>query len=709
MAVIGKIRQRAGLAIVVVGFSLVAFILGDLLTSNRSFLGVETNVAVIGGRKVKIQDFEARVQELENIYKLNNDATTIDQSALQQLRDQAWGQLLNEELLVRQLNKAGIVVSEEELFDMVQGRHIHPQIKEAFSDPSTGQFSKANIIQFLKTMDQDQTGRTRAQWLAFEEGIRDERAIQKYNDMIKFGLYATNSEARTMYVHNNRKAVVEYVSIPYSEVPDSAATPTDEQLLAYYNKHKDAYDQDASRHVEYVIFDVAPSGEDRQAAFEYIADLVEPFMNTDEDSNFVAVNADTKPDYGYVKQGMLAPRLDSVMFTAAPGTVVGPYEENGYVKVAKLTDRRLMPDSIKVSHALVAYQGAERAPQGATRTAEEAKAVADSLLELCREDAEKYLDIARNASDDAVAAQQDGDLGWINMGSPMDQRFKAGAFQLGVNEVGVVESNFGFHLIKVFESGELTENVQVMTIDRLIEPGSKTFQAVFAKANEFAGRYNTAGLFDSAVVKQGLNKRVLESLSETDRSVPGLENSRELVRWAFEADEGDVSKAFEFEEKFVVAKLVEIREEGIAPLEQVKEEVTAEVIKDLKGDRLIEQFSKAMEGGADLLAIATKVGKNPAAAENVSFTSPYVANLGMEPAFVAHAMTLKENELSAPFKGEMGVYVIKVTTLNEPAEKTEFAEDRRTKLNVYHSRSTYEVFNALQEKAEVVDNRGKFY
>ena len=186
MAIIGKIRNRAGLLIGFIGLSMVAFILGDLLTSNRVFLsGNSTTAGVIDGQKISIQDFEARVQQNIENYKLSQGKDQVDNQTTDQLRDQTWGQLLNEELIGKQIAKTGLVVSSDELFDMVQGNNIHPQIKQAFTDPKTGQFDKKNVLQFLKNMDNDPSGRTRAQWVNFENSIKDERLDQKYYELIK--------------------------------------------------------------------------------------------------------------------------------------------------------------------------------------------------------------------------------------------------------------------------------------------------------------------------------------------------------------------------------------------------------------------------------------------------------------------------------------------------------------------------------------------
>ncbi len=711
MAVIGKIRQRAGLLIGIVGFSLVLFVLGDLLNSNSRFLhSSDTVVAEIGGKKIKIQDFEERVAQMEENYKTNTSKETIDQATKDQLRDQAWGQLLNEELLQKQYDKTGIKVSPDEIFDMVQGKNPHPQIKEAFKDPKTGQFNPASVIQFLKNMDNDQTGKSRTQWLGFEKYLKEDRTTQKYNNLVKEGLYVTTDEAKRDFEAKNRQATIKYVALNYSTISDSAVKPSESDLKEYYNANQNKYKQEASRKVEYVTFDVIPSPEDRKEAEDYIVKLAESFKSATEDSTFVNNNADTKFDNSFHKKGTLSPVIDTVFFSAPIGAVIGPYEENGSFKIAKLVEAKDIPDSIKVSHALITYKGAQRAPESITRTKEEAKTRADSLFKLAETDTQNFIDIAKNSSDDAVSALKEGDLGWMNMGSAMDERFKKGAFETDKGKVKLVESDFGFHIIKVFDVSKSEKQVKVAIIDRRIEAGSKTYQAIFKRATEFAGKYNTASAFDQACKDQGLNKRVADNLTEAEKNVPGLDNARELVRWAYRSKKDQVTdKPMEIGNRFVVAKLADIKEKGIGPLEQVRDQVTTEVVKNLKAKQLTEKINAAMNGASTVDALASKLGVTAGTAPNVNFGAPYIQNVGMEPAVVGTVFTMSKGQRSQPIKGESGVYVIQVESFTEPPPAKDFVENKKQLMQQLGSRASYEVFNALKEKAKVVDNRGKFY
>lgn len=712
MAVIGKIRQRAGLLIGIVGFSLVAFILGDLLTSNRSFISSnDTSVAVIGGKKIDVMEFEALVQEYEQNYKLNTGTESIDQNTLESLREQAWNELLNKEIMLPQFKKAGVKVSSEELFDMIQGKNPHPQIKDAFKDPNTGEFSPANVINFLKNMDNDATGRTRAQWLSFEKFIAEDRVKEKFNDLVKHGLFVTSEEAKLQATAQQTQATVRFVEINYNTVADSTIAVDPKELRDYYNANKNDFKQEDSRKLEYVTFDVTPSKEDMESAYQAIEKLVQPFRESTDDSLFVAVNSENKIEIDYFKSGTLSPVLESSFFSegVTPGFVAGPYEENNTYRISKLIESGMMPDSIKVSHILVAFAGAERAPAEVTRTKEEAKAVADSLLAVIRKDMKRYDDIATNQSDDKVAAQKAGDLEWITRQSPMDPRFKAGAFEIGKGQVNVVESNFGYHLIKVTDQTAAVRQVKVATIDRRITAGSKTFQAAFSKANEFASRNTNGELFKKAVAEQGLNMRTAENIKPSDKFIAGLESPRALIQWAYNAKQGEVSKPYDLGNRFVIAHLAEVKEKGIASLEQVEELVKGKVRTEKKAKMFTDQLNEAMKSATSIDEIAAKVNNTVKTANNITFASGFVENLGMEPAFVGAVYGAQKEKITGPVKGTQGVSVLLVDNMTEPPATVDFQSTKTQMQQQLQQRASFEVFNALKEKADITDNRARFY
>lgn len=700
MAVIGKIRERAGLLVGIVGFSIVAFIAGDVLTSGSSFFsGNKTTVGEIGGKDIDVRDFEARVTENLEKAKLSQGKENLDQATIDQIREQTWGDIQNEMLVGKQIQKTGLVVSSVELFDMINGKDPHPQIKQAFTDPKTGQFSSANVVQFLKNMDNDQTGKTRLQWLNFEDYIKNERLTSKYYDMIKGGFYVTGEEAKRDYNNKNKTLTVRYVQLSYSSIVDSTVKPTDADLQKAYNDNKDKYEQkEETRKVDYVIYNVAPSSDDQAAAQAYINKLVDDFSKTADDSSFIASNSDDKAPLAFQAKGVVSPIIDSIMFSGSAGQMAGPYMENNAWKISKLVDVKFMADSVKASHILVKVNS----PADSTAM----KTKADSIYNLIRSGTK--MESLASLSEDPGSAAKGGDLGWFKQGT-MVPEFNDYCFNNKTGSLGVVKTTFGYHIIQVTGVGAQTKQVKVATVSRNIEPSSKTYQGYFAQANDFAGKNRTTEAFDKAVKDGGLNMRTAEQLKENDKNIPNVDNARELVRWAFTAKKGEVSKAFDMGDKFVVAKLSEIKAKGYLPLEQVKDQVEVEARKTIKAKMLTEKINAALTGAASVDQVATKLSVAAANAENVNFSSPYLASLGFEPALVGTVFSLDKNKLSKAIKGEQGVYIAQVIDVKEPAATTDFKESKKQLMQQRGGRAQYETFNALKEKAKVQDFRGRFY
>lgn len=695
MAVIEKIRGKAGLLIGIVGFSLAAFILGDFFSSNNAFRSGDTTVGEINGKNVNVMDFEEKVQTQVENYKLQSSTETVDQNTMDQMREQVWNQLINDMVLKPQIEKIGLQCSPKELLDMVQGKNPHPQIKQAFTDPKTGQFNPSNVAQFLKNMDNDQTGRTRRQWMLFENAIREERISQKYYNLLKGGMYVTKAEAIDDYISRNKPVNVRFVTIPYTTIVDSTIEVTDAELKTLYNATMKKYKQEASASIEYVTFEIQPSPEDRQAAMSEISKLAEEFRATTNDSAFVALNSDNPFNPAFNKKGSLPFNIDSLMFSSPVGLVYGPYEEGQQLRLAKLSAVKMLPDSVKASHVLLRLEGADK---------DKVLAQADSIKKVLQGGADFKM-ISDKYSTDEGAKAKGGDLGWFQPGM-MVKEFNDACFEGKKGDYTIVETQFGIHIIHITDQGKPSRQVRVAFVDKKVEPSSKTYQGVYAKANEFAAKNTTAEAFDKAVTDQKLMAVKEPNIMENARQVGPLENSRELVRWSFKGELGEVSKAFEFGSRFVVAKINERREKGFSTIEQIKDQLTAEVRKEKKAAMLSEKLTKA---GNNLDAMAAAVGQPVQAADNVSFASPILGNTGMESYVVGYLTAMKAGQVSKPLKGLNGVYVIQVLSFPEvkpPADVREAQNQVRSQLQ---SRSQYEAYNALREKAGIVDKRAKFY
>ena len=696
MAVIEKIRGKANLLLVFVGFSLVAFILGDFFSSNNGMSSSDANIGEIDGKKVNVMDFEEKVQVQLTNYKLQSNTDNVDQNTTEQIREQTWNQLINEMVLNPQYEKLGITCSPKELLDMVQGKNPHPQVKQAFTDPKTGVFNPANISNFLKNMDNDQTGKTRQQWVVFEKAIREERIQQKYYNLIKQGLYISKAEAKDDFFNRTKTASVRYVTLNYASIPDTTIEVTDAELKTLYNATMKKYKQEASANIDYVTFEVFPSDVDRQAAEFEIKKLTEEFKVTENDSMFVALNSDSPFNPAFNKKGTLPLNIDSIMFSAPVGFVLGPYMENNIYKLAKVSAVKMLPDSVKASHILLKMDPAKK---------DAILATADSIKTALKAGA-NFAILAFQYSTDEGSKIKGGDLGWFSTGM-MVAEFNDACFNGAKGDYTIVESQFGIHIIHIVDQGKQARQLRIAYVDKKIEPSSKTYQAVYSKANVFASKNAKGDVFEKSITDEKLTKMSEPNIFENARQIGPMENSRELVRWAFTAKLGEVSKAFEFGNRFVVAKLNERKEKGFSTLEQIKDQLTAEVRRDKKATLLIEKLNK---GGKNLDAIATANGQAVQSADNVSFASPVFPSSGMEPFVVGYLMNVKAGQVSPPIKGASGVFVAQVVSFADVKEPADLAAEAKQQLgSQLQNRSQYETYNALREKAGIVDRRSKFY
>jgi len=695
MATLEKIRNRSGLLVGILAVALALFVLQSALESGNSFfMGDRSIVGVIDDRKVKIEEFQNKVDQAVESEKSRSGK--VDESTTDMLRQQAWNQMVFETVMNKQHEKLGVAVSTDELYDMIQGPNPHPWIKQNFTDQKTGQFNSANVINFLKRMDEDQTGETRQRWMQFETGMKADRINTKFNNLVKKGLYVTKSQAKNDYLAASESRKFKYVLKRYDSVADSTGKVTEDDIEKYYNKNKNKYKQERSRTVEFVSFDVVPSEEDSKTTEEWITKVKGEFETTKEDSIFVAANSDSKMVPTLYKKGAMRPDIDSVLFNSPIGTVYGPYMEGDFFKLAKVVDIKSVPDSVKARHILIKTEGGDN---------KKALAKADSLKKLIKA-GKKFDELAREVSEDVGSAVKGGDLGWYKEGQ-MVPSFNDATFFGKKGDMPIVESQFGVHLIEILDKGAESNRVKVAILDRKIEPSSKTYQVYYSKASEFAGKNTTSSTFSQSIIDQGLNKRIAENIKETDRNLPGIEGARELVRWAYTAEEGSVSKVFELGDKYVIAHLKDVKEKGIAPLKQVEETVTKEAIKEKKAENFIASISSSISGVTTVDQIAAKLQLPAQSIESQSYASSTIPGVSREPQVVGILFALAKNKISEPIKGETGVWVIQVEDIKAAPATKEFPKDQTT--SQLSNRVDYEMFEALKEKVEIVDNRGKFF
>ncbi len=699
MTVLGKIRQRSGLLVTVIAIALLVFILEQALESKNSFFsGDQKRIGEVNGKNISIDDYQAQVDLAIESQKERDKKANLDENTIESIRGQVWNQLVYQHTMEPQYKELGIVVSVDELDDMVRGKNPHSSVKTAFTDPKSGQFDPASVTNFLKNMDKDETGATKQRWLNFEDAVIKERIGAKFNNLIKAGLYITKSQAKQAYIDNEQKVKFTYVVQRYANIPDSAIKVTDEEIQKQYNENKNKYKQtETTRSISYVTFDVQPSQNDVQSAQEQMSRLAADFRTAAVDSDFVNANSDNKFATNFYSRGMMDPVSDSMLLNAAPGFVYGPINMGTQIKIYKVTAIKMVPDSVKARHILVKINNGNTAA---------AKSKADSLKALLKTN--KFDDLAKTNSEDPGSAIKGGDLGWFREGM-MVKPFNDACFNGKVGDIVVVESQFGMHLIEVTGRGPEKRKVEFATIERTVEPSSQTFQAMYGKASEFAGKNTNAQLFDSAIVKQSMNKKIAENIRETDRNLAGIDNARELVRWVYSAKKGEISKVFELSNQYVIAQVTEVKEKGILPLDAVRSQVELEAKKEKKAQQFIASFKSSMTGITTLDQLAPKVKSTVERVENQTFANATIMGVGKEGAVIGTVFSSKVNKISEPIKGDVGVFVVQVSEITAPPAAKDYLANQTQVQTSIKQRVDYELFEALKEKADVQDNRAKFY
>ena len=707
MATLQTIRDRAGLLVaVVIGISILAFVMGDLFGgggSTRLGMKKKMEIAEIAGQSVSYIEYDQRVNDLVEIYKLSGQ-TNLDEATMLSIQQQSWDQMVREYIMSDEYKKLGLGVSSEELFDLVQGENPHMYIQQLFTDPQTGIFDRGALIRFLKNLENDEMGTQRAYWMFMETQIHDEQVFSKYIELVRKGLYVTTQQAENKIEENTSQFDFKYMVKRFSQVPDSAVTFTENDLKKYYNEHRQEYEQTPSRSIDYVVFEVKPSAQDVNDAEEWINDIYNDFVNTNDIPQFVNANSDEPFDNMNYADGELPDIINDFMFQNDVGATYGPYFENETYKISRLAAINQVADSVRARHILIS-PGPERTPQ-------QAREMADSLKDLIDRGTDFAL-LATLNSDDQGSAQLGGDLGWFTEGM-MVQPFNDACFFGNIGDVTIVETQFGYHIIEILNQGPKTMKVQVGTVSRIVKSSSNTIQNYYSQASQFAGMNNTYEKFIAAIEKEGLNKRVALDIKENDRQIPGLESPRLLIRSIYETDNNQIvldfndQAVFELENKFVVAFVTDVKEKGIAPLEQVTNDVELQVRLQKKGELLAQQIRESSQDAGSIEDLANALDVSVEEASAVKFASFSIPNLGVEPKILGTLASLPLNQLSPPIVGNNGVYVVEVTALLED-EATELETEKNTLLMTYQSRANFEAFTALRENANIKDQRSKFY
>ena len=711
MATLEKIRSKAGLLVLVVGLALFAFIIGDFLNSGSTyFRQSQERIAEIDGEVIKIQDYQARVDEMTEIYKMQSGSASLPEEYMTQIRQSVFDGMVQEIVLDEATQKLGMVVGPEELFDMVQGENISPLIQQMqmFVNPQTGAFDKSALLTFLKQIDVDNIATYPAEqqaqlqqaqrfWMFWEKNIKRQRLESKYTTLLSKAIAANALDAKAAFDESVENSDIVYAMQSYATIPDSTIAVSDSEIKQLYEQRKESYKQKASKIIDYIAVDIRPSKEDYDKVQADIESVKSELETTDRVADLVNENSEVPYVDAFFTENALDAEMKQFATTAEVGAIYGPVFDNDKYRLFKLIDKTNAPDSVKVSHIMLAGKGEA-----------ETKALADSLLTVLKGGA-SFEELAKQFSADQ-AAENGGELGWFTEATALrgvNAEFKDAVFGTPLNQIAVVKSMYGTHLVKVTEKTANVAKYKVADIDITVSPSSTTYSNIYNELNQFISNNHSLEKLTANAKEAGYNLVSDATVTKDDQLLGSVQNSRQVIRWAFQNDKGAISEIFECNDKFVVAAMKGSLDEGYRPVELVAAPLKAELIAQKKGEQIAAAL--AAKNLTSVEAYAEAMGAKVDSVKFVNFATRRISGIGIEPNLNAAVAMAQVDQVSAPVKGNNGVYVFKVYARNKDAKTYDEAEQVRTLDATNAYRVGFQAIQSLINKAEVEDNRIRFY
>ena len=707
MAVLEKIRKRTVFLILVIGLALFAFVISGIFSRNTT--PDQLVIGSVNGDDISYREFSTQVENTTR-----NMGGSIGQGYIV---NALWQQAVQGKIIDQQFEKLGISVGKEQIFAMIKRVPQYAQDPQ-FQDEK-GQFSIAKFAQVIAQIKKVNPAQYQ-QWQAEEKSYVDGAKRELYLSLIRAGLGVTLKDGEDAYHRQADKVTFNYVTLPYTSIPDSEVKVSDAEIDAYVKAHKKQFEQKEMRNIQFVWVTETASEADIKQVEQSLQALNAPRVvyNSQRQANdtlpgfgalaakdvpqFVNENSDVPFDSLYVSKDRLPADHAEALYNLPVGDLYGPYKEANTYRYTRMLSKK--PNAqMRASHILIAYKGSLPGNETITRTKEEAKAKAEDILAKVKA-GEDYAALAMVNSDDSSNAPNGGDLDFFSPGM-MVPTFNDYVFHGKVGDIGLVETNFGFHIIKITDQ---REGVQLATIVRNIEPSKATQNEIYTKLTAF----NEQALqhpkdFASLAAKAGYNVLPANNLDTMAEDIPGLGNNRALVRWAFADDTkvGDIHRE-DVKDGYIIAQLTKKISEGVASASDARPIVAPILIKEKKAKQLSEKLK-----GSTLEQVAQASGQagNIQTAENVTQEYPALPGQGSEPSVLGAAFALPQGKVSQPIAGDNGVYVIQVTQKDIapalPNYSSYMAPLRNQKLN----RASQDLFSALEATADIKDNRAKFY
>lgn len=706
MAVLSKIRQRSLFLILIIALALFAFILSDILSRGGFSQSTPTEVGTVNGNDIDAQQFRIKVDNAQR----NLGPNTTDAQALKYVWDQEVGKILYKE----QFEALGINVGQDEVWTMlVNNLSSNPNFQN-----ENGFFDEFLLREYIAGI-KDEGGELWQQWLEYENSLASNAAQQHYHNLVKAGMTVTKLEAQQTYAEEASLVDFDFVFVPYSTIPDAEIEVSKEEISAYVKENAEQFKVDESRAIRFVLFEENPSLSDEQAVADEVAKLIQDrveynpntqrndtvsgLKTTDDVQAYLGAYSDTPFADRYVNRKQLGGQFVDSIFNTPVGSVYGPYKDGLFYKATKVLEERNLPDSVKASHILISYQGLQFAAPDALPKPQ-AKALADSLLVVIKQNPANFATLAAEYSVDTSNKDKGGDLGYFAQGV-MVPEFNNFVFENNTGDVDIVETQFGFHIVRIEDQKGTSAVRKLATLSRRISPSDATLSDLFTRATKFEMDAKE-GDFKEVAEASNYQLRPINNIGQMDEFLPGIGVNRELIRWIYNEDTkvGNVRRFDLSNGDYAIVQLTAKIKEGLS----TPEDASARVLPILRNRKKAALISEKIKGKT----LQQAAGVYESEVQNalaISRQNPVIPGAGREPKVVGKIFGKGANAQLGPEAGNLGVYLVNIKNVKPAEERPSYASYAEIIKNQRTAPVAGNVFNTLKGKAEITDNRMIFY
>lgn len=705
MAILNKIRQRSLFLIIIIALALFSFVLADVFKNGGFDSSKQNRIATINGEDIDREDFSNKVEQQVRLQGPSGSTTRAVNAV--------WDQEVNRLVLEGQYEELGIQVGKDRISELLKNAL---QNDARFQD-ADGFFSEGKMQEFIATLRDSSNPSDYQSWVNYEESLANNEKQNIYYNLIKAGLGATLKDGEVAYKLDGNSVDIQFVQVPYTTIPDEDIEVSKSEIESYVAAHPEDFQTDATRGIRYVKFEEKPTLDDenvlKASMMKLIGEQIIPNratkvndtlpgldQATDIDA-FISENSDIKYVDRFVFENQIAAIVRDSIFPLEKDAIYGPYKDGRFMKLDRIVETRQMHDSIKSNHILLAYQGALRSQ--ATRTKDEASALADSILKVVKRDKSKFASLAAEFSSDNSNKDKGGDLDYQNP-NIYAPSFRDFIINNNVGTLDIVETDFGFHIVEITDQKNLQKVLKIASVAKEILPSDKTISDVYNTTQKFEIA-SASGDFGEIAQESGYAVRPVNNIGTMDETLPGEGSQRTIIQWAFEEDSkvGDI-KRFQVNDGYIVAQVTRKAKKGL----QKAEDVSARVLPIIRNQKKAAKIKTSISGGT-LDAIAQSQSQTVKTAGAINMANPTIAGAGNEPKVVGAAFGLKEGEISEAIEGERGVYVVKVTKVTEAPVLENYGSYAAQQTQKARTGVNTKVIEALKAAADIEDNRATFY